>query len=155
MRLGQVLASLALAVLVLFAPAKGGAFSLVVQPGETLASIAERVYGRVQYERILVAANELDLQGGLRIFPGMRLEVPAVAYRRVQKGDTWASIAQERLGSAKRADVLATANGTNPWLAPDEGAEVLIPYNLRLIVSTPDTLPQVAYRYLGDAKKAW
>jgi hypothetical protein len=139
----------------LLAPAKSEAFWLVVQPGETLASIAERVYGRVQYERILVAANELDLQGGLRIVPGMRLEVPAVAYRRVHKGDTWASMAQERLGSAKRADVLAIANSTNPWLPPEEGAEVLIPYNLRLIVNTPDTLPQVAYRYLGDAKKAW
>jgi hypothetical protein len=131
------------------------AFSHVVQPGDTLASIAERVYGRIQYERLLVAANELDVQGGLSILPGMRLEVPAVAYRRVKKGDTWQAMAQEQLGSPKRADVLAISNGTNPWLPPDEGAEIVIPYNLRLITTNPDTLPQVAYRYLGDAKKAW
>jgi hypothetical protein len=131
------------------------AFSHVVQPGDTLASIAERVYGRIQYERLLVAANELDVQGGISILPGMRLEVPAVAYRRVKKGDTWQAMAEEQLGSPKRADVLAISNGTNPWLPPDEGAEIVVPYNLRLITTNPDTLPQIAYRYLGDAKKAW
>ena len=130
-------------------------FSHVVKPGETLASIAERVYGRIQYERLLVAANELDVQGGLSILPGMRLEVPAVAYRRVKKGDTWQAMAQDELGSPKRADVLSISNGTNPWLPPEEGAEIVVPYNLRLITTSPDTLPQVAYRYLGDAKKAW
>jgi hypothetical protein len=131
------------------------AFTHVVQPGETLASIAEHVYGRIQHERILVAANELDVQGGLSILPGMRLEVPAVAYARIKKGDTWATMAGAYLGSPKRSDALAIANGTNPWLPAEEGAEIVIPYNLRLIITTPDTLPQVAYRYLGDAKKAW
>jgi hypothetical protein len=131
------------------------AFVHVVEPGETLASIAERIYGRIQHERILVAANELDLQGGLMIVPGMRLEVPAVSYRRVRKGDTWQSMAAEHLGTPKRADVLAISNGTNPWLPVDEGAEIVIPYNLLLVATQPDTLPQVAFRYLGDAKKAW
>ena len=131
------------------------AFTHVVQPGETLASIAEHIYGRIQHERILVAANELDLQGGLTIVPGMRLEIPTVSYRRVKKGDTWQTMAAERLGSPKRADVLAISNGTNPWLPVDEGAEILIPYNLRIVASQPDTLPQIAYRYLDDAKKAW
>jgi hypothetical protein len=131
------------------------AFSHVVMQGETLASIAEHVYGRIQYERILVAANELDVQGGLSIVVGMRLEVPALGYRRVKKGETWQTLAGELLGSPKRADVLAIANGTNPWLPCDEGAEIVVPYNVRVIVTSPDTLPQVAYRYLGDAKKAW
>jgi LysM repeat protein len=131
------------------------AFTHVVQQGETLASIAERVYGRIQHERILVAANELDVQGGLSIVPGMRLEVPAVSYRRVKKGDTWQAMATLDLGSPKRADVLAILNGTNPWVPADEGAQIVVPYNLRVIATSPDTLPQVAYRYLGDAKKAW
>ncbi|HVU02996.1 MAG TPA: LysM peptidoglycan-binding domain-containing protein [Polyangiaceae bacterium] len=139
----------------LLAPRDGLAFVHVAKPGDTLASVAERVYGRIQYERLLVAANELDVQGGLSLVPGMRLEIPAVSYRRITKGDTWAAIAAELLGSPKRADVLAIANGTNPWLPTEDGAEIVVPYNLRLIVTSPDTLPQVAYRYLGDAKKAW
>lgn len=137
------------------APGAAHAFPHVVQPGETLASIAERIYGRIQYERILVAANELDVQGGLSIVPGMRLEVPTVSFVRIKKGDTWQSIAAERLGSPKRADALSIANGSNPWLPVDEGAEIVVPYNLRLIIVSPETLPNVAYRYLGDAKKAW
>jgi hypothetical protein len=152
MRLSPLLGLIGLGA-TLAAPAL--AFTHVVQPGETLASIAERIYGRIQHERILVAANELDVQGGLSIAPGMRLEVPAVSYRRVKKGDTWASMAAERLGSPKRADALAIANGTNPWLPVEEGAEIVVPYNLRLIATSPDTLPQIAYRFLGDAKKAW
>lgn len=148
-----LLGLLATFVTTLAGPAR--AFSHVVQPGETLASVAEKIYGRIQYERILVAANELDVQGGLSIVPGMRLEVPAVSYQRVKKGDTWQSIAAERLGSPKRADALAIANGTNPWLPVEEGAEIVVPYNLRLITVSPDTLPNVAFRYLGDAKKAW
>jgi len=95
------------------------------------------------------------VQGGLSISPGMRLEIPAVSYRRVKKGDTWQTMAAELLGLPKRADVLAISNGTEPWLPAEEGAEIVVPYNLRLIVTTPDTLPQIAYRYLGDAKKAW
>ena len=33
------------------------AFPLVVQPGDTLAGIAQRIYGRVENERVLAAAN--------------------------------------------------------------------------------------------------
>jgi hypothetical protein len=154
MRTRSAVLALALALPFVFAR-DATAFTHVVKPGETLASIAERVYGRIQYERILVAANELDVQGGLSIQPGMRLEIPALSYRRVKKGDTWAALAAELLGANTRSDVLAIANGTNPWLPTEEGAEIVVPYNLRLIITTPDTLPQVAYRYMGDAKKAW
>lgn len=131
------------------------AFTHVVRSGETLASIAERVYGRIQYEKILVAANALDAQGGVPIVPGMRLEVPAVTYRRVGKDDDWAKLAEQLLGAPHRADVLALSNDTQPWLPPQIGAEILVPYNLRVIVSGTETIMQIAYKYLGDAKKAW
>ena len=50
-------------------PAWAGAFTHIVQPGETLASISERFYGKIQNETLLVVANlsrypqflELDL----------------------------------------------------------------------------------------------
>ena len=64
------------------------AFPHVVQPGETLAAIAERTYGKVEMERLLVAANALDAGGGISIVPGMRLEVPAVGHHRVLAGET-------------------------------------------------------------------
>lgn len=133
----------------------GRAFPHVVLPGETLASIAEKTYGRIQYEKILVAANALEAQGGIPIVPGMRLEIPAVSYQRIQKGDTWAALGQALLGAPQRGEVLAMANDTKPWLIPEEGAEIVVPYNLRVIATDSDTIVTLAYKFLGDSKKAW
>jgi phage tail protein X len=131
------------------------AFTHIVHKGDTLASIAEKYYGRIQYEKILVAANALDAFGGSPIAPGMRLEVPAVSYRRIKAGETWAALAEELLGWSQRSDVLAIANGTNPWMYTQEGAQIVVPYNLRVIVSEQDTLVSLAYKFLGDRNKAW
>ena len=81
---------LTVAALALLAFALGGVrpasgFTHVVRDDDTLASIAERYYGKIQYERILVAANLLDLEGGSSIVRGMRLEVPALGHRVVRR----------------------------------------------------------------------
>jgi hypothetical protein len=131
------------------------AFPHVVQPGETLAQIAERTYGKVEMERLLVAANALDAGGGLSIVPGMRLEIPAVGHHRATAGETWASLATEHLGAPERGDVLAIANDAMPWIAPALGQEVMIPYNLRHIAGANESTLGIAYKYTGDRDKAW
>jgi phage tail protein X len=135
--------------------ADASAFTHVVQSGDTLASIAERYYGRIQHEKVLVAANGLEDKGGSPIVPGMLLEVPALGHRRVKRGETWSTLATELLGSAHRAETLAQANGTNAWLPPDEGALIQVPYNLRLLTSPGDNIVNIAYKYYGDITKAW
>ena len=122
---------------------------------ETLAQIAERTYGRVQMEQILVAANGLDAGGGIPIVAGMRLEVPAVGHHRVTAGETWAGLAEALLGDERRSDVLAIANGSMPWLPPSDGQELIVPYNLRYVVGQHDSLLTIAYRFLGERDKAW
>jgi hypothetical protein len=144
-----------LAAALSFAPRPSLAFTHIVQTGETLASIAEKLYGKIQYEKILVAANALEAEGGIPIVAGMRLEVPAVSYRRIEKNDTWAGLAAKLLGGAHRADVIATANGTHPWLPPHFGAEVVVPYNLRVITADNDTIVGIAYKFMNEKKKAW
>ncbi len=131
------------------------AFPYVVQQGETVAQLAERMYGRVELERLVVQANGLEGRRGAAIVPGMRLEIPAVGYHKALPGDTWKSIASTHLGEPKRADVLAHYNDTHPWLPPAIGREVLIPYNLRYVASRGDTTESVAYRFLGRRDKAW
>jgi phage tail protein X len=122
---------------------------------DTLASIAERYYGRLQFEKLLVAANDLDARGGSPIVRGMCLEVPALGHRVVRQGETWDSLAAELLGSPKRSDVLSLANDSSPWLTPEEGAEIIVPFNLRVLPDTGDTLITIAYRFYGDMNRAW
>jgi hypothetical protein len=131
------------------------AFPLVVQSGDTLAGIAQRVYGRVENEGLLVSANGLDVGSGIAIVPGMRLEVPAAAYRRTSYGDTWPALATVLLGAPNRAAVLAFANESKPWLLPTDNAEILVPYNLRYVAAGGETLVDVAERFLRNKKRAW
>jgi hypothetical protein len=139
---------------VLWAPG-ANAFVHIVQPGDTLASLAERFYGKIQHERLLVAANALEMEGGIRITPGMVLEVPALTYVKVAPGQTWKLLAQRFLGGEHRAHALAQANDSQAWLFPPTDSEVAMPYNLRFVASGNETIVGLAYRYLGDRKKAW
>jgi len=131
------------------------AFPHLVRRGETLAQIAERIYGRVEMEQLLVAANGLDAGGGVPVMAGMRLEVPAVGHYRASAGETWAGLAEELLGDPERSDVLSLANGSMPWLAPADGQELVVPYNLRYVAGQNDSTLTIAYRFLGERDKAW
>jgi phage tail protein X len=145
----------ALFVIASLSPRDADAFPHIVRSGETLARIAERVYGRVEAEQILVAANGLDNDRGIAIAPGMRLEIPALGHHRVSTGETWASLAYSLLGSADRSDVLAFTNNVKSWIPPTDGQEIIVPYNLRYVAISGDSILTVAYRFLGDRDKAW
>jgi LysM repeat protein len=152
----KVFAALAACLLCLSSALDARAFTHIVQKGETLAQIAERTYGRIQFEKILVAANALDAQGGSPIVPGQRLEVPALGHQRVTSGDTWASLAKQLLGDPDRATVLAQANDTMPWIPPAEGAEIVVPYNLRYLAAQNDTIVSIHVKFINAEKeKAW
>jgi hypothetical protein len=131
------------------------AFPHVVRKGETLAAISKAVYGRTDLEHVLVGANALDAQGGSAIAPGMRLEIPTLAHARAALGDTWQALADRYLGDAKHAAVLAETNGSHPWLLPDAGAVIVVPYVLRHFAATDETIFDLAERYLGDKMLAW
>lgn len=131
------------------------AFPHVLHRDESLAKIAERVYGRVDLEKLLVAANGLDIGGGVPTAVGQRLEIPALQYIRVQSGDTWASLAETLLGHPDRQDVLSAANDSSPWMTPAEGVEIVVPYNLRVVAGTNDSVVTIALRFMGSREKAW
>lgn len=136
------------------APA-ASAFPHVVKPGETLAQIAQRVYGNAKYEVVLAGANFLDVQGGSAPVPGMRLEIPAPGFHRITAGETWGQLALQWLGDPKRADVLARMNHAVSWVPPVEAQEIQIPYVLTVIAADNDRVDQVAKRYYGDPNRAW
>lgn len=142
-----------LAAFLLALPA--AAFPHVVEKGETLAKIAERFYGRIQLERVLVTANHLEQSGARGIAPGMVLEIPSVSYHRVASGETWKDLASRLLGDERRAIFLAEANGQRPWIEPELGQVVQIPYNLSWVATGQESLSTLAYRFLGGTKQAW
>jgi hypothetical protein len=145
-----------LLVLALSASARSAdAFTHVVEPSETLAQIAARVYGDARKESLLAGANALDAEGGSVIVPGMRLEIPAPTYHKVVAGETWASLSLTWLGDARRAEVLARANHDVSWVQPVDGLEIEIPAVVAHIVSSGESSMSLATRYWGDGNRGW
>jgi LysM repeat protein len=134
-----------------------GAFTHIVKPGETLAQLADRLYGDAKLEKVLVGANALDVQGGTVIVPGMRLEVPAPGHHTIAQGETWTDLALGWLGTTDiaRADVLARANRSVPWVPPVEGQEVEIPAVVTYIAGDGETVNTIAERFWGDPNRGW
>ena len=133
------------------------AFAHIVRPGETLAQIAERMYGDSKLEVVLVGANALDVQGGTIIAPGMRLEVPAPGHHTVLAGETWTTLALSWLGSDRvaRADLLARTNKGVTWVPPVEGQEIEIPAIVTYLAGDGETINGIAQRFWGNANRGW
>ncbi|MFO0679980.1 MAG: LysM domain-containing protein [Polyangiaceae bacterium] len=142
-------------VVVLAAGREASAFTHVVTKGETLAQIAERMYGSSRFEVLLVGANALDARGGGAIQVGMRLEIPAPRFHVVVQGETWADLASTWLGHPDRADAIAKANKTVPWSNLVPGREIAIPYVLTYVANEGDEVANVTRRFLGDPAHAW
>jgi LysM repeat protein len=129
------------------------AFPYVAKKSDTLADIAQRFYGKVELEKVLVAANGLGTE--VPLMPGMRIEVPAVTYHTIAPGEGWEPLAERYLGDPRRAEALALANDTMPWLPPKVGREIVIPFTLRYVVRPGDSTPSIAYRFLGKRDDAY
>jgi LysM domain len=139
------------------APGDARAFQHIVKPGETLAQVAEHVYGDARRETVLVGANALDAQGGTVIAAGMRLEVPAPGHHTVMQGESWADLALSWLGTSDMArnELLAHANKGVPWVPPVEGQEIEIPAVVTYLAGEGETVNTIAQRFWGDPNRGW
>lgn len=153
----RALVILSAALALVFGASRASAFTHIVKPGETLAQIAERVYGDSRRETVLVGANALDVQGGTIISPGMRLEVPAPGHHTVMQGETWAELALSWLGTddPARTELLAHDNKGVPWVPPVEGQEIEIPAIVTYIAGEGETVNTIASRFWGDPNRGW
>jgi LysM repeat protein len=133
------------------------AFTHIVKPGETLALIAEHIYGDAKLETVLVGANALDTQGGTVIVPGMRLEVPAPGHHTVLQGESWADLALVWLGAGDppRTELLAVANKGVPWIPPVEGQEIEAPAIVTYIAGEGETINAITQKFWGDPNRGW
>lgn len=122
----------------------------VVARGETLAGLAERYYGNVGLEAVIVAANYLYMQANPAIGPGTHLVIPSVTYLRVQPNDTWEQLARRHLSDPRRGPYLARINGGRFDIPPSPGTVIRLPYLLRYILNNDEALFEVARRFYGD-----
>ncbi|MCH2108227.1 MAG: LysM peptidoglycan-binding domain-containing protein [Polyangiaceae bacterium] len=135
---------------------EASAFPHVLQEGETLAELAERYYGSVQKEILISTENGLRRASAPEhLEPGMVLEIPAPTFIRTIEGDTWKSLAANWLGNEKRAFLLASENGFQPWHEPELGQLVMIPHHLIWVAQGDESLSTLAYRYLGSTKHTY
>lgn len=132
-------------------------FTHIVKPGETLALIAEHIYGDPKLETVLVGANALDSQGGTVIVPGMRLEVPAPGHHTVLQGESWADLALTWLGAGDppRTELLAVSNKGVPWIPPVEGQEIEAPAVVTYIAGDGETINSITQKFWGDPNRGW
>jgi len=126
-------------------------YTHAVQEGDTLASIAQRYYGDPTREAVLREANRMKGPSEDGLVPGSWIFIPTVAFYHVGKDETWKSIAARFFGREMRAATLIEANSGNRRVQPDEGAELLIPYPLRHVVSPGETLTKIAKMYMPDS----
>lgn len=133
-----------------YAEAQDGTFVYVVKSGETLAAIAQRFYGDALYEKVLVSENGLTGHGGVSIVSGMKLVVPYSTYYRVKAGDNWSKLAEQFYGHADRAFVIAQANNLSKEVAPEENAQLLVPYAVRHVADPKDDLSDICEAYYGS-----
>ena len=152
MRRGLISLLLTMALAALSSGAAAQAvYTHAVQEGDTLASIAQRYYGDPTREAVLREANRMKGPSANGLVPGSWIFIPTVAFYHVGKDETWKSIAARFLGREMRAATLIEANSGNRRVEPDEGAELLIPYPLRHVVSPGETLTKIAKMYMPDS----
>ncbi|HEX5656349.1 MAG TPA: LysM domain-containing protein [Polyangiales bacterium] len=124
----------------------------VVRSGDTLASIAQAYYGDPRREAVL--SNENGLEGGEALPEGVQLVIPTVRFHRVQRGESWRSIAEHYYGDPARGSVLVRANNAKASSMPDEGALLLVPYPLRHRARNSESFASISQHYYGTRDEA-
>ncbi len=150
----RVLTSVVLAIVLTVSSSGARAqavYTHAVQEGDTLASIAQRYYGDPTREAVLREANRMKESGVDSLLPGSWIFIPMVTFYRVGEDETWKSLAARFFGRETRAATLIEANNGNRRVNPDVGAELLVPYPLRHVVSPGDTLAKIAKMYMPDS----
>ena len=100
-----------------------------VEKGDTLRSIAEKLFGNPDDYRKIMELNGLRSS---RIFPGQTIRIPesmdsSVVIYRVRQGDRLWNIAKRFLGSGQRYEEIMTLNGlTNDMIYPGQILKIAV-----------------------------
>ncbi|MDJ0764125.1 MAG: LysM peptidoglycan-binding domain-containing protein [Myxococcota bacterium] len=119
----------------------------VAREDETLEMLAVRYYGSAEMTMVIRAANGFVHPDDGRLTEGEWIEIPETSLYRVRENDTWESIADRFLASAKRGFFLAKMNDFEKGSVLSEGTLIRIPYHVRHIFAPKETIRSVVRIY--------
>ena len=135
-------------------PSTAFAWLHMAKAGETLEQLSVRYYGTPDKAAVIRAANGFVHPDTGRLTEGESVEIPEILHVRVGESETWASLSASFLSSQIHAAFLADLNGFKEDQAPPAGTIIRIPFHLRHIFATDETVKSVAELYYKDTKSA-
>ncbi|MCP4674288.1 MAG: hypothetical protein GY854_01975 [Deltaproteobacteria bacterium] len=135
------------ALLLFLAPTTALSLTHIAREGETLTQLAVRYYGSEKKTMILRAANGFVHPDDGTLTQGEQVEVPEPIFHRIEDGDTWNDLADRFLASKKRGRFLSKINDSEKNKMPPLGTIIKIPYHLRHILATEESLKSVTRLY--------
>ena len=126
----------------------------IARIGETLEQLALRYYDNPDLEIVIRAANGFVHPDDGRLTQGERIEIPEVIYHRLRRGESWATLADQYLGSPRRARFLAELNDQKEEHVPAEGTIIKVPYQVLHILASDEKLRSVARMYYGKKRSS-
>ena len=137
---------------ILSIPLSSRAWIHMAKAGETLEQLSVRYYGTPDKTAAIRAANGFVHPDTGRLTEGEPVEIPEVLHVRVQESDTWSSLAASFLSSPSRAAFLADLNGYKEEQTPPAGTIIRIPFHLRHIFATDETVKSITALYYKKSK---
>jgi nucleoid-associated protein YgaU len=123
-----------------------------VQSGDTLANIAQTLYGNSSEWTLIVDANPGINPNDLLI--GQQLQIPFGLQYTVQSGDTLANIAQTFYGDSNQWTLIQNANPTVDPTKLQVGQQLLIQFGQQYAVQSGDTLIRLAEQFYGNGNQS-
>lgn len=119
---------------------------------ETLADVAKHYYGAAWKSVYIQARN--DIADPRQLAVGAKIYVPGSWTYKVRRGDSPTTIAKKYLGGADRYTALMQANGIKNAANLDVGQDLIMPFHLRHVVESGDTLASISRRYYRTTRYA-
>ena len=143
---------LAVVLLMVAAPAQAQRVMHRVRFGDTLAKISLAYYGDARHSTILRVANGFG--PGRKLQPGERIRVPTTYVHTVRRATTIQTLARKLLGDSRRWPALAHFNKLKRHGRIRAKTTVVVPFTLEHLITSGETLVDLAKRYYGVERLA-
>lgn len=130
-----------------------------VENGDTLRSIAQKIFGDPEKYRGIMELNNLT---NPRVYAGQTIRIPEsmdsnVIIYRIRRGDTLWSISKRFLGKGERYGEIMTLNGlTSDMIYPGQIVKIAVDGKVSpetYVVKPGDTLWRIATEFLKDGNR--